>query len=96
MLAGWHRDSVKRLCINTKNEKRKRDGFDGFVHLLPGLFNNDLNFRAMKKDTVAMIASQTLNSDEITQKDNSDLYAEDVQLISKDGKIYYLPQNKME
>ena len=96
MLAGWHRDSVKRLCINTKNEKRKRDGFDGFVHLLPGLFSNDLNFRAMKKDTVAMIASQTLNSDEITQKDNSDLYAEDVQLISKDGKIYYLPQNKME
>ena len=96
MLAGWHRDSVKRLSIDTENEKRKRDGFDGFIHLLPGLFNNDLNFRAIEKDTAAMIASQTLSSDETTQQDNSDLYAEDVQLISKDGKIYYLPQSKME
>lgn len=96
MLAGWHRDSVKRLSIDTENEKRKRDGFDGFIHLLPGLFNNDLNFRAIEKDTAAMIASQTLSSDETTQQDNSDLYAEDVQLISTDGKIYYLPQSKME
>lgn len=29
-------------------------------------------------------------------KDNSELYAEDVQLISKDGKIYYLPMDKAE
>ena len=96
ILAGWHRDSVKRLSIDTENEKRKRDGFDRFIRLLPGLFNNDLNFRAIEKDTAAMIASQTLSSDETTQQDNSDLYAEDVQLISKDGKIYYLPQSKME
>lgn len=29
-------------------------------------------------------------------QDTSDLYAEDVQLISKDGKIYYLPMGKAE
>ena len=29
-------------------------------------------------------------------QDISDLYAEDVQLISKDGKIYYLPTEKTE
>jgi hypothetical protein len=28
--------------------------------------------------------------------DQSELYAEDVQLISKDGKIYYLPISKVE
>ena len=26
--------------------------------------------------------------------DTSELYAEDVQLISKNGKLYYLPENK--
>ena len=28
--------------------------------------------------------------------DTSELYAEDVQLISKNGKLYYLPENKAE
>lgn len=28
--------------------------------------------------------------------DTSDLYAEDVQLISKDGKVYYLPTGKSD
>ena len=28
--------------------------------------------------------------------DTSELYAEDVQLISKNGKLYYLPENKEE
>lgn len=96
MIAGWHQDSVKRLSIDTENEKRKREGFDGFIHLLPGLFNNDLNFRPMAKGTATMIATQTSGHEEAIQQDNSDLYAEDVQLISKDGKIYYLPQSKAE
>ena len=91
MLSGWHQDSVKRLSIDTENEKRKRDGFDGFIHLLPGLFNSDLKFRAIAKGTATMIAVQTSGHDGEIQQDNSDLYAEDVQLISKNGKIYYLP-----
>ena len=28
--------------------------------------------------------------------DKSELYLEDVQLIAKDGKIYYLPETKAE
>ena len=28
--------------------------------------------------------------------DKSELYSEDVQLIAKDGKIYYLPEIKVE
>lgn len=91
MLSGWHKDSVKRLSIDTENEKRKRDGLDGFIHLLPGLFNSDLKFRAIAKGTATMIAAQTSGHDGEIQQDNSDLYAEDVQLISKNGKIYYLP-----
>ena len=98
ILTAWHENSVKRLSIDTENEKRKRDGFDGFIHLLPGLFNSELNFKAMAKGTAIMIATQTSGHEheEAIQQDNSDLYAEDVQLISKDGKIYYLPQSKAE
>lgn len=39
-----------------------------------------------------MIEKQSASN--IHEYDTSDLYAEDVQLISKDGKIYYLPTEK--
>ena len=43
-----------------------------------------------------MIAAQKIGYDSTHKMDKSELYAEDVQLISKDGKIYYLPESKAE
>lgn len=40
-----------------------------------------------------MIASQSNVQKEIHNCDTSDLYAEDVQLIARNGKIYYLPES---
>ncbi len=62
------------------------------IHFLPGLFNDNLKFRTIEKDTARMIEKQSASN--IHEYDTSDLYAEDVQLISKDGKIYYLPTEK--
>lgn len=96
LLTGWHQTSVKRLGIDTDEIRRKRAGFDGVIHFIPGLFNNDLNFRAIDEKTVNMIAVQASVQSIEHPQDTSDLYAEDVQLISKDGKIYYLPMDKAE
>ena len=74
----------------------KRAGFDGVVHFIPGLFNDDLNFRGLEERTANMIAAQKIGYDSTHKMDKSELYAEDVQLISKDGKIYYLPESKAE
>ena len=43
-----------------------------------------------------MIDAQASDHEEIHLPDTSDLYAEDVQLISKNGKIYFLPTLKTE
>ena len=43
-----------------------------------------------------MIAEQSSGHKALHNVDTSELYAEDVQLISKDGKIYYFPENKYE
>lgn len=94
LLTGWHQISIKRLGIDTDEIRRKRADFDGFIHFIPGLFNDDLNYRAIDERTVDMITDQA--SVESHSQDTSDLYAEDVQLISKDGKIYYLPMDKAE
>ena len=51
---------------------------------------------AINKKTVDMITAQASVKSIKHPQDTSDLYAEDVQLISKDGKIYYLPMGKAE
>lgn len=43
-----------------------------------------------------MITAQKKGHENAHQMDPSELYAEDVQLISKDGKLYYLPETKAE
>lgn len=95
-LTAWHDGTTKRLGIETDELRRKRAGFDGVVHFIPGLFNDDLNFRSIEKKTVSMIAEQSSGYETLHKADTSELYSEDVQLISKDGKIYYLPENKGE
>lgn len=91
-LTGWHQTTPERLGIDISEVRRKRAGFDGVIHFLPGLFNDNLKFRTIEKDTARMIEKQSASN--IHEYDTSDLYAEDVQLISKDGKIYYLPTEK--
>lgn len=51
-LRNWHQDTAKRLNISPGDGRRKRDGFDGIIHFIPGLFNGDLNFKSIEKSTV--------------------------------------------
>lgn len=88
-LTEWHRAMTERLSIDTSEARRKRLGLDGVVHFLPGLINDNLNFRPIEKRTAKMIKTQSNGS--VHTYDTSDLYAEDVQLIAKGGKVYYLP-----
>ena len=91
-LSGWHQDTTKRLSIDTAEARRKRGGIDGVVHFLPGLFNPNFNFRAVEKSTAKMIDAQTSGHDDLYHQDVTDLYADDVHIIAKNGKIYYLPE----
>ena len=93
-LSGWHQDTTKRLSIDTAEARRKREGIDGVVHFLPGLFNDDFNFRAIEKSTAKMIDAQAAGNDYLHHQDITDLYAEDVHIIAKDGKIYYFPEKE--
>ena len=43
-----------------------------------------------------MIRDQIAGNSSEYRQSQSELYQEDVQLISKDGKLYYLPETKIE
>ncbi len=92
-LTQWHQGTTKRLSVDTAEIRRKRGGWDKAIHFIPGLINDEWNFRSISERTAGMIDSQVGGHNEL-HHDNSDLYVEDVQLISKDGKVYYLPSHK--
>lgn len=95
-LTAWHTGTAERLGIEIEEIRRKRAGFDYFIHFIPGRFNDDLNFRRIEKKTVNMITAQMNGHENAHPLQKSELYSEDVQLISKNGKIYYLPEIKAE
>lgn len=88
-LISWHKSITERLGINVNEIRRKRTGIDGAVHFLPGLFVDDWRFRSISKSTADMITTQISGYENVYNQDTSDLYTEDVQLITKEGKIYY-------
>lgn len=83
------------MKIDTDEVRRKRAGVDGVLHFLPGLFDEDFKYRSIEKSTAHMIRTQASGENTLAI-DKSELYFEDVQLIAKDGKIYYLPETKAE
>ena len=95
-LTNWHQDTAKRLNIDTEESRRKREGLDGIIHFLPGLIKNEFNFRTIDKSIARMIGEQANGNSNDHQQEQSELYLEDVQLIAKDGKVYYLPESKAE
>ncbi len=95
-LIEWHETSIKQLGIDINEHRRKREGLDLSIHYIPALFNHNLKYKPIKEDVANMIANQISSQPLENNCDTSDLYTEDVQLICKDGKIYYLPSNKQE
>lgn len=95
-LVNWHQEVMNKLNIDTDENRRKRKGFDGAIHFIPGLFNDDWNYKEIDNKTVAMIETQTSGYEETFYKDTTDLYEKDVQVVLMDGKIYYLPMDENE
>ena len=90
-LVSWHEETMKRLEIDIETSRIKRKGIDGAIHWIPGLFKKDFNFSTISENTKLMIKQQ---SSEYNLKDRyvkEDIFNKDVKLISKDGKVYYLP-----
>ncbi|MBR6489658.1 MAG: hypothetical protein IKT03_03895, partial [Muribaculaceae bacterium] len=51
----------------------------------------DFNYKKMSKRTIASIEHQSDNGSKDIPILEDDLFREDVKLIAKNGKIYYLP-----
>ena len=91
-LTNWHKGMIKYLNIETEEKRIKRFGLDRALYSIPSLFKDKFKYKSMAENTVKLIEGQSATIGEIYDYDTSTLYTEDVQLIAKDGKIYYLPE----
>ena len=93
-LIGWHESTANRLEVDISELKRRRTGFDRAIHWVPGRFVKEQNYRSLEGDIAEMIEAQTTGNNFAAGQDKSELYNEDVQIVSKDGKLYYLPTSQ--
>lgn len=91
-LEAWHRRTGIDLQIYPDANRRRRKGIEGFFMGIPAMFNDDLRYKSVSERTIFMISSQSGGQQTTEQKDGADLFREDVRLIAKDGKLYYLPE----
>jgi len=90
-LKAWHKETGVALEIDLDANRRRRQGVEGFFMNIPALFNDNLHYKSVSESTASMISKQS-ERQQIVQQDESDLFAEDVRLVAKDGKLFYLPE----
>ena len=82
---------IRSLEINIEKERRRLQGVEGFFWGALGMIDNNFNFSSLPKQMVEQIKHQTEPVQMIKDDSSGDLFQKDVQLILKEGKLYYLP-----
>lgn len=93
-LMDWHKDNSTKLEINVDESRRKRQGVEGFFMSALGVFNDDLNYKKISNRTISLIEHQVEGNSMVVPMASDDFFQEDVRLIAKDGKLYYLPNTE--
>lgn len=91
LLGEWHDRQVKALRIDLNNGRVSKAGFEAVISAIPGLIDDKFNYKELKQSLAHEISTQanpTLGSSEAPKQ----VYDEDVTIIIKDGKYYYLPE----
>lgn len=91
-LKAWHEKTGAALGIDLDENRRRRQGVEGFFMNIPAIFNQKLHYRELPERTASMIAKQSAGQQNAALQHETDRFQKDVCLIVKDGKLYYLPE----
>lgn len=91
-LMDWHKRNGEKFQISMDESRRKRQGVEGFFMGALGVINDDFNYKKVSDRTVVLIEHQADGKVLTVPTANNDLFQEDVRLVAKDGKLYYLPK----
>lgn len=94
-LQNWHLEQMEKYGINLEEGNRERYGVDGILHKVPGMIRKELNFRPVPKDVVDIITKHLTTREKHRQVITKEVFEENVKLIGKEGKVYYLPADSI-
>lgn len=90
-LNAWHGRVSSKLEIDLPNSRRKKQNIQGAAWAVPGLFNNNLRYAEIPSATKAKINRQLYGGTTEAYRETTDYYNQDVNIIKRNGKTYYLP-----
>ena len=92
-LNDWHKEYADKYGIDVEESRRKRQGIEGFVMRgIAAVFDEKLNYKKVSSKTISYLEHQSDTSKVAAISGEKDLFHEDVTLIAKEGKLYYLPE----
>ena len=94
-LQNWHLEQMEKYGINLEEGNRERYGVDGILHKVPGMIRKELNFRPVPKDVVDIITKHLTTREKHRQVITKEVFEENIKLIGKEGKVYYLPADSI-
>ena len=89
-LVEWHKKQCQALKIDLDESRRKHTGILGLLAKPISWINDDWNYAIIRTQTVRMIKHQIDDVGEITYTSDN-LFDDNVEIIARDGKYYYLP-----
>lgn len=92
LLGQWHDRQVKALRIDLEKERITKAGFKAVVSAIPGLFDDKFKYNELSQNLVSEISTQAKNIPE-SPAEPKKVYDDDVEIIIKNGKYYYLHES---
>lgn len=92
LLGQWHDNQVKSLRIDLEKERITKAGFKAVVSAVPGLFDERFKYNELSENLINGISSQVQNIP-VSPVEPKSLYDDDVEIIIKEGKYYYLHES---
>lgn len=88
-LVQWHDRQAISLRIDLDKDRISKSGVEGFLSVIPGLVDDKWKYKDLKQGLNQKISSQKSPKLKITNA-SDEVYSQDVEIIIKDGKYYFL------
>ena len=85
----WHDNQTKSLGIEIDNHRIKKYGLEGVLGEVQGVFNKDWKYKPLDEKVEKKIISQS-DSKKLEAAAPDEVLSKDVEIVAKDGKLFYL------
>lgn len=92
-LLEWHNKQLDSLGIDMSQNRIRRRGIEGVMAEVPAVIDKKWKYKTLQSGLVKKISSQTMTNQLLLDKPK-DIYDQEVQIVIKEGKYYYLHDTK--